>query len=112
MEPEPKAIAFDVQPETQETQELCRFSKTRHTLLRCQFLMEVDDDELFILDKPIKYIEAISNNDSEKWFEAMRSEMDSMYTNQVWTLVDPPRGIKITGYKLVFKRKTNMDGNV
>jgi hypothetical protein len=76
MEPQPKAIAFDVQPETQETQELCRSSKTRHTLLRCQFLMEVDDDELFILDKPIKYIEAISNNDSEKWFEAMRSEMD------------------------------------
>jgi hypothetical protein len=32
MEPEPKAIAFDVQPETQETQELCRSSKTRHTL--------------------------------------------------------------------------------
>jgi hypothetical protein len=24
----------------------------------------------------------------------MKFEMDSMYTNQVWTLVDPPEGIK------------------
>ena len=30
----------------------------------------------------------------EKWLEAMRSEIESMYTNQVWTLVDPHKRAK------------------
>ena len=42
----------------------------------------------------------------------MKSEMDSMYTNQVWTLVDPPEGIKPIGCKWIFKKKTYMEGNV
>ena len=42
----------------------------------------------------------------------MRSEMDSMSENQVWTLVEPPQGVKPIGCKWVFKKKTDMDGNV
>ena len=38
--------------------------------------------------------------------------MDSMYTNQVWTLVDAPEGIKPIGCKWIFKKKTDMEGNV
>ena len=44
-------------------------------------------------DDPKTYDEAISDIDSEKWLEAMRSEIDSMHSNQVWTLVDPSEGI-------------------
>ena len=42
----------------------------------------------------------------------MKSEMDSMYTKQVWTLVDPPEGIKPIGCKWIFKKKIDMEGNV
>ena len=42
----------------------------------------------------------------------MKSEIDSMYSNQVWTLVDPPDGINPIGYKWVFKRKIGADGQV
>ena len=42
----------------------------------------------------------------------MNSEMDSMYTNQVWTLVDLLKGIKSIGCKWIFKKKTGMEGNV
>ena len=42
----------------------------------------------------------------------MKSEMDSMYTNQVWTLVDAPEGVKPIGGKWIFKKKTDMDGNI
>jgi transposase InsO family protein len=45
-------------------------------------------------DEPTSYKEAMMSTDSEKWLTAMRSEMDSMYQNQVWTLVDPPDGVK------------------
>ncbi|KAK8680565.1 hypothetical protein V6N13_109507 [Hibiscus sabdariffa] len=44
--------------------------------------------------------------------EAMRSEMDSMSFNQVWTFVEPPDGVKPIASKWVFKKKTNMDGNI
>ena len=63
-------------------------------------------------DKPKTYQEAIKGSNSEKWLEAMRSEMESMYTNQVWTLVDPLEGIKPTECKWALKKKANMDGNV
>ncbi|KAK8491403.1 hypothetical protein V6N11_073729 [Hibiscus sabdariffa] len=42
----------------------------------------------------------------------MRSTIDSMSENQVWTLVEPPDGVKLIGYNWVFKKKTDMDGNV
>ena len=42
----------------------------------------------------------------------MRTEMDSMYANQVWTLVDPLEGIVPIGYKWIFKRKISVNGKV
>ncbi|KAL0394630.1 UNVERIFIED_CONTAM: hypothetical protein Slati_4429200 [Sesamum latifolium] len=43
---------------------------------------------------PKTYGEAISNIDSDKWLEAMKSKMDSMGSNQVWILVDPSKGVR------------------
>ncbi|XP_073120874.1 uncharacterized mitochondrial protein AtMg00820-like [Henckelia pumila] len=56
--------------------------------------------------------EAISYAESSKWLEAMQSEMDSMYSNQVWTLVDPPEEIVPIGCKWIYKRKLGADGKV
>src|SRR3954465_15401842 len=50
--------------------------------------------------------------ESEKWPEAMKSEIDSMYTNKVWTLVDIPKDRKAVENKWIFKKKTNTDGKV
>ena len=38
--------------------------------------------------------------------------MDSMYANQVWTLVDPPKGIISIRCKRIYKRKVGADGKV
>ncbi|KAL0420594.1 UNVERIFIED_CONTAM: hypothetical protein Slati_3082300 [Sesamum latifolium] len=38
--------------------------------------------------------------------------MDSMRSNQVWTLVDPPKGVRPVGYKWVDKCKLGADGEV
>ena len=40
------------------------------------------------------------------------TKMESMYSNQVWLLVDPPDGVKPIGYKWVYKRKSGVDGKV
>ena len=50
--------------------------------------------------------------DSDKWLGAMKSEMESMYENQVWTLVDLPNDRKAVENKWIFKRKTDADGNI
>ena len=57
-------------------------------LTYCNDIMIVDQNE------PTSYQKAISSPDSEKWLEAMKSEMQSMYDNQVWTLIDPHDGLK------------------
>ena len=42
----------------------------------------------------------------------MKSELDSMYSNQVWDLVMASNGIKPVGCKWVYKRKRGINGNV
>jgi len=83
---------------------------TLHTCIK--LLIDVENDELLMINEPTNYIEAISDIDYKKWLEAMKSKMDSMYTNQIWTLVDPSEGIKPIRCECVFYRKTDMDGNV
>ena len=46
------------------------------------------------------------------WVQAMKSELDSMYSNQVWDLVKAPNDIKPVGCKWVYKRKRGIDGMV
>jgi len=42
----------------------------------------------------------------------MGSEIQSMYNNQVWNLVDLPEGSKVIRNKWIFKRKMDMNGNL
>ena len=42
----------------------------------------------------------------------MRLEIDSMHSNQIWTLVDPPEGIVPIRCKQIFKRKIGANENV
>ena len=63
-------------------------------------------------DDPATYDEAMMSPDSNKWLEAMKSEIGSMYENQVWTLVDLPDDRKAVENKWIFKKKTDADGNV
>ncbi|KAK8557824.1 hypothetical protein V6N12_010048 [Hibiscus sabdariffa] len=96
-----------------ETRPLRRSTRECHEPERYGFLVTTHGDVILVdHDEPQTYQEAVSCLDSEKRLEAMRSEMDSMSDNQVWTLVEPPEGIKPIGCKWVFKKKTDMDGNV
>ncbi|XP_057953260.1 uncharacterized protein LOC131147733 [Malania oleifera] len=51
------------------------------------------------------YCEALQDKEVEFWQKAMKSEMESIYTNQVWDLVEPPKGIKPIGCKWISKKK-------
>lgn len=63
-------------------------------------------------DDPYTYKEAMEDVDCRHWKKAMQFEIESMFDNKVWSLVDLPKGIKPIGCKWVYKRKRGMDGNV
>uniref|UniRef100_A0A8I7B3U5 Polyprotein n=1 Tax=Hordeum vulgare subsp. vulgare TaxID=112509 RepID=A0A8I7B3U5_HORVV len=70
--------------------------------------------EIMLLDngEPSNYEEAMAGPDSNKWLEAMKSEIGSMYENKVWTLVDLPDERRAIENKWIFKKKTDANGNV
>ncbi|KAL0322471.1 UNVERIFIED_CONTAM: hypothetical protein Sangu_1866400 [Sesamum angustifolium] len=54
----------------------------------------------------------MSDIDLDKCLKAMRSKMDSMGSNIVWTLVGPSKGFKPVGCKWFYKSKLGADGEV
>ena len=50
--------------------------------------------------------------DTHHWVKVMKSKLDSMYSNQVWDLVEVPNDIKYVGCKWVYKRKIGVNGKV
>nr|GFC59425.1 retrotransposon protein, putative, Ty1-copia subclass [Tanacetum cinerariifolium] len=50
--------------------------------------------------------------ESEKWLVAINAEIQSMYDNKVWKLVDLPPGAKVVKSKWIYKKKIDMDGVV
>ena len=69
-------------------------------------------EESIHVDDPTTYEEALYDKNSSRWLNAMKTEMDSMYANRVWTLIDPPEGIVPIGCKQIFKRKIGAYGKV
>ncbi|KAL2504716.1 Reverse transcriptase Ty1/copia-type domain-containing protein [Abeliophyllum distichum] len=60
----------------------------------------ITNDALLIEEyEPTTYLKSKSNVDSKRWQKAMEFEMNSTYENKVWTLIDPPEGVKLIGYK-------------
>jgi hypothetical protein len=42
----------------------------------------------------------------------MHEKLENFDRNQVWTLVEPPRDVNVTGTKWVFKNKQGEDGEI
>ena len=70
--------------------------------------------EIMLLDhgEPTNYEEAMMSPDSDKWLEAMKSKIGSMYEKKEWTLVDLPDDRRAIENKWIFKKKIDVDGNV
>ena len=84
---------------------LRRFSRVLHQPDRyCGFLVwdgdpiELDENN----EDSIIYMDALQRSNSKAWLGAMRSEMESMEINNVWTLVDLPKRIKPIGVAAYF----------
>ncbi|GJX25001.1 retrotransposon protein, putative, ty1-copia subclass [Tanacetum coccineum] len=61
------------------------------------FYVDVEEHKLGDLDEPPNCKAALSYTESNKWLEAMNTEMQSIKDNQVWYLVDLPPNGRIVG---------------
>jgi hypothetical protein len=61
---------------------------------------------------PTSFEEAMRSDNSSKWLETMEDEIKSMSTNKVWDLEPISKGVKIVGYKWVYKTKRDSQGNI
>ncbi|TYK02298.1 gag/pol protein [Cucumis melo var. makuwa] len=64
------------------------------------------------VEDPLTYKQAMNDVDCDQWIKAMNLEMESMFFNSVWTLVDQPNDVKPIGCKWIYKRKRDQAGKV
>jgi hypothetical protein len=62
--------------------------------------------------EPKSWKEVMSHNGQEKWLQAATDKMDSLISNNTWTLVDPPRNRKVLKGRWVFRYKRGPSGQV
>ena len=107
---QPNHDIISIEPE--HTTPIHRSDRVHHAPKRYGFIVENNEAQIIENDEPLTYTDAVVSRDSDRWLEAMRSEIDSMYVNQVWTLVDAPEGVSPIGCKWVYKKKIGADGQV
>lgn len=56
---------------------------------------------------PISYTEAMTNEDHKKWTDAMTKEMNSLMINKTWVYVEKPKDKKILDLKWVYTIKND-----
>nr|GEZ14503.1 retrotransposon protein, putative, Ty1-copia subclass [Tanacetum cinerariifolium] len=83
-----------------------------HAPDRMCLYIDADEHELGDLGEPTNYKAALLDRESEKWINSINMEMQSMKYNEVWILVELPPNGKTVDSKWLFKKKTNMDGNI
>nr|GFB56764.1 putative retrotransposon Ty1-copia subclass protein [Tanacetum cinerariifolium] len=90
----------------------CRSARIPQAPNRHGYYVDVEEYELGDFDGPPNYLAALADPEYNKWLETMNTEMQSMKNNQVWILVELPPNRRTIRSKWIFKKKTNMDGNV
>lgn len=56
-------------------------------------------------DQPEDYVSAMTSPDAKSWKNATDQEMEQIYKNCTWTLVEPPPSCNILATRWVFRRK-------
>ncbi|GJX45046.1 retrotransposon protein, putative, ty1-copia subclass [Tanacetum coccineum] len=100
------------EPPQEEVIPIRRSERTHRAPNRLCLNVEVEEHSLGDLGEPANYKAAMLDPESKRWVDAMNAEMQSMIDNMVWVLVDLPPNCKTVGSKWIFKKKTDMDGNV
>ncbi|KAL0539841.1 hypothetical protein IC582_024062 [Cucumis melo] len=94
--------------------ELRRSVRSRRSTIFYDYLVYLHESEfdLSINNDPVLFSQAIKEDNSTKWLDAMKEELKSMNDNEVWDLVELPKESKRVGCKWVFKTKRDSNDNI
>ena len=74
-------------------------------------LSECQVEQLTDRGESESYDEAVQNEESIKWEQAMKEEMDSLISNKTWQLAELPKEKKALHNKWVYRIKEEHDGS-
>ena len=120
-DPEPESTEPLPEPETtqptDETAEPTRYPRRiRKPPGRLADYHVEDDNELpdycYLLNLPTNYAEAVKGEDAEKWKHAMDEEMNSLKSNNTFTVTELPKEKTVVGEKWVYTVKGNPENPV
>ena len=74
--------------------------------------MYLQETDIGAKNDPETFSQALSFKESDLWYNAMKDELDSMKSNEVWDLVELPQGAKAISCKWVDKTKRDSLGNI
>jgi len=101
-------------PQPLDQPEIRRSSRVKRSAISSDYVVYLQETDYVsgLNQDPITFTEAMSRTDSDKWYEAMKEELNSMAQNQVWVLVELPTGFRAVGCKWVYKTKVDAFGNI
>ncbi|KAA0051500.1 gag/pol protein [Cucumis melo var. makuwa] len=102
--------------QTHPSQELGEPRRSRRVVRQLDHYLGLSEAQIIIpndgIEDPLTYKQTMNDVDCDQWIKVMDLEMESMYSNSVWTLVDQPNNVKPIACKWVYKRKRDQAGKV
>ncbi|TYJ96374.1 gag/pol protein [Cucumis melo var. makuwa] len=102
--------------QTHPSQELEEPRRSRRVVRQPDRYLGLSEAQIIIpddgIEDPLSYKQAMNDVDCDQWIKAMDLEMESIYSNSVWTLVDQQREVRPIGCKWIYKRKRDQAGKV
>jgi hypothetical protein len=88
-----------------EEVELRKSSRIRRPAISTDYVVYLQEFDFDVgpKDDPSVFSQAMSGDNSTLWYDAMKEEMESMAKNQVWDLIDLPKGDVAIGCKWVIR---------
>jgi hypothetical protein len=113
----PRTFEQRVEPHTSQEdggRTLRRSTRPKRSAILDDYVVYLQESDYNIGAKndPESFSQAMSCKESELWYDAMKEEMNSIKSNEVWDLVELPDGAKSIGCKWVFKTKKDSLGNI
>ncbi|GJS35741.1 retrotransposon protein, putative, ty1-copia subclass [Tanacetum coccineum] len=100
------------EPPQEEVGPIRRSARTHRAPDHLYLNVELEEYSLGDLNEPANYKATLLDPKFGKWLGDMNADMQSMKDNQVWRLVDLPSNGKTVRSKWLFRKKTDLDGNV
>ncbi|GJT42365.1 retrotransposon protein, putative, ty1-copia subclass [Tanacetum coccineum] len=93
------------EPLQEEDIPIPRSERTRRAQNRLCLNVEAEEHSLVDLNEPTSYKAAMLDSESNKWIDAINTEIQSMMDNMVWVLVDLPPGSRLVakGYTQLYE---------